>query len=68
MYANLLNVMKDEKVTFNQIGELLGYSRYQTVSNIANGETKKGFYYEDACKIHKVFFPKYDMEYLFERT
>lgn len=43
MYANLLNVMKDEKVTFNQIGELLGYSRYQTVSDIANGETKKDF-------------------------
>ena len=67
MYGNLLNAMKSEKVTFSQMGELLNY-RNQTVSDIANGETKKGFYYEDACKIHKVFFPKYDMEYLFERT
>lgn len=67
MYGNLLNAMKSEKVTFSQMGELLNY-RYQTVSDIVNGETKKGFYYEDACKIHKVFFPKYDMEYLFERT
>ena len=67
MYGNMLNAMKSEKVTFSQMGELLNY-RYQTVSDIANGETKKGFYYEDACKIHKVFFPKYDMEYLFERT
>lgn len=67
MYGNLLNAMKSEKVTFSQMGELLNY-RYQTVSDIANGKTKKGFYYEDACKIHKVFFPKYDMEYLFERT
>ena len=67
MYGNLLNAMKSEKVTFSQMGELLNY-RYQTVSDSANGETKKGFYYEDACKIHKVFFPKYDMEYLFERT
>lgn len=67
MYSNLLNVMKLEKVTFAQIGELLG-CRYQTVSDIANGETKKGFYYEDACKIHRVFFPKYNIEYLFART
>lgn len=59
--------MKAEKITFTQIGELLG-CRYQTVSDIANGNTQKGFYYEDACKIQKVFFPKYDMSYLFERS
>lgn len=67
MYNNLLQAMKTEKVTFAQLGELLAY-RYQTVSDIANGVTKKGFYYEDACKIQKVFFPKYDMAYLFERS
>lgn len=67
MYKNLLETMKIEKVTFLQMGELLG-CRYQTVSDIANGETQKGFYYEDACKIQKVFFPKYSMEFLFERT
>ena len=58
--------MKTEKVTFAQMGELLE-CRYQTVSDIVNGVTKKGFYFDDACKIHKVFFPKYDMEYLFKR-
>lgn len=67
MYNNLLELMKIEKVTFAQIGELLE-CRYQTVSDIANGVTKKGFYYDDAYKIHKVFFPKYDMEYLFKRS
>ena len=66
MYENLLEAMKLEKVTFLQMGELLD-CRYQTVSDIANGVTKKGFYYEDACKIQKVFFPKYNMEYLFKR-
>lgn len=39
----------------------------QTVSNIVNGETKKGFYYEDAVKIHKVLLPEYDRDYLFKR-
>ena len=66
MYNNLLRLMKVENVTFLQIGELLGY-RYQTVSNIVNGETKKGFYYEDAVKIHKVLLPEYDRDYLFKR-
>lgn len=67
MYANLLEAMKIEKVTFSQMGEALG-CRYQTVSDTVNGETKKGFYYEDACKLQKIFFPKYTMEYLFKRT
>lgn len=66
MYENLLEAMKVEKITFLQMGELLD-CRYQTVSDVANGVTKKGFYYEDACKIQKVFFPKYNMEYLFKR-
>lgn len=67
MYENLLEAMKVEKVTFLQMGELLD-CRYQTVSDVTNGVTKKGFYYEDACKIQKVFFPKYNMEYLFKRS
>lgn len=40
MYTNLIEVMKSEKITFAQIGELLG-CRYQTVSDIVNGVTKK---------------------------
>lgn len=66
MYKNFLVAMKQENVTFLQIAELLN-CRYQTVSDIVNGVTKKGFYYDDAVKIKKVFFPKYDMEYLFLR-
>lgn len=66
-YQNLLIAMKDEGVTFLQIGELLD-CRYQTVSDTANGNTKKGFYFDDACKIQKVFFPKYDVHYLFRRV
>lgn len=67
MYTNLIEAMKAERVTFAQMGELLE-CRYQTVSDTMNGVTKKGFYYDDAYKIHKVFFPKYDMEYLFKRN
>ena len=50
MYRNFLTAMKDEGVTFAQIGSLLG-CRYQTVSDTVNGETKKGFYHEDAVMI-----------------
>ena len=66
MYRNFLSAMKDENVTFTQIGSLLG-CRYQTVSYTVNGETKKGFYYEDAVAIRNVLFPKYDLDYLFKR-
>ena len=67
VYNNFLNVMKSEKVTFAQLGALLG-CRYQTVSDIVNGETKGGFLYDDAILIQKVFFPKYNHEYLFLRV
>lgn len=66
MYRNFLSAMKDENVTFTQIGSLLG-CRYQTVSDTVNGETKKGFYYDDAVAIRDVLFPKYDLDYLFKR-
>ena len=66
MYRNFLSAMKDENVTFTQIGSLLG-CRYQTVSDTVNGETKKGFYYEDAVAIRNVLFTKYDLDYLFKR-
>ncbi|MBS6955228.1 MAG: DNA-binding protein [Enterocloster asparagiformis] len=66
MYRNFLVTMKAEGVTFSQIGSLLG-CRYQTVSDTVNGETKKGFYYEDAVTIRDVLFPKYDLEYLFKK-
>lgn len=67
IYNNFLKAMKSEKVTFAQIGALLG-CRYQTVSDIVNGETKSGFLYDDAILIQKVLFPKYNHEYLFLRV
>lgn len=67
MYKNLIKAMNDENITYSQIAELLG-KRYQTISDTTNGVTKKGFYFEDACKIQKVFFPKYDIQYLFDRN
>lgn len=66
LYHNLIQAMKKEKVTFSQIGELLN-CRYQTVSDVVNGVTKKGFYFEDACKIQKTLFPQYDMHYLLRK-
>lgn len=66
MYNNFLEAMKTEKVTFLQIGNLLE-CRYQTVSDIVNGVTKNGFYYDDAVKIQRVLFPKYSLDYLYKR-
>ena len=66
VYQNLLVAMKTEKVTFLQMGKLLD-CQYQTVSSIVNGSTKKGFYYEDAYKIHKTLFEKYNFRWLFTR-
>lgn len=66
MYNNFLEAMKTEKVTFLQIGNLLE-CRYQTVSDIVNGVTKNGFYYDDAVKIQSVLFPKYSLDYLYKR-
>lgn len=68
MYSNLLDAMKKENITLLQIGSLIGYSRYQSVSDIVNGETKKGFYYDDAIKIQKVLFPKYSTDWLFDKA
>lgn len=67
MYENLISIMKTEGITFLQLGELL-QCRYQTVSDTVNGVMKKGFSFDDACKIQKVFFPQYDIYYLFKRN
>lgn len=67
MYKNFLLAMKAEGITFYQIGSLLGCS-YQMVKDIVNGETQKGFYYDDAIVIQEVLFPKYSRDYLFERV
>ena len=66
VYKILLESMKKEKVKFLLMGKLLD-CKYQTVSSIVNGSTKKGFYYEDAYKIHKTLFEKYNFRWLFTR-
>lgn len=66
MYKNLAKAMKDEGITHKQIGEMLD-CKYQTISDKIKGITQTGFTYDEAVKIKKVFFPKYDIEYLFYR-
>lgn len=66
MYANLLISMKCKKVTLKQIAELLG-CRQATISDKVNGITEGGFYFDEALKIKKVFFPEQDFEHLFTR-
>ena len=66
MYSKLLEAMKRKKITITQIANLLN-CRIATVSDKINGTVEKGFYFDEAFKIQKVFFPEYSLEYLFER-
>ncbi len=66
MYKNLLIVMKSKGVTAIQIANLLD-CRQATVSEKLNGQVLCGFYFDEAAKIRKVFFPEYNYDYLFER-
>lgn len=63
MLENLEKVRKDKNVSLNQIADLLGYTRYQTISSKIQGQTK--FYFDEALLIQKVLFPEYKIEYLF---
>lgn len=67
MYKNLLDIMKSKRVTVIQIAELLT-CRQATVSDKINGVTGGGFYFDEAAKIKKTFFPEYEYEYLFDRA
>ena len=66
MYKNLLTVMKVKKVTAVQLAGLLE-CRQATISDKLNGLVSCGFYFDEAAKIKKVFFPEYDYDYLFAR-
>lgn len=66
MYKNLLVVMKSKGITAIQIASLLD-CRQATISDKLNGIVSCGFYFDEASKIKKVFFPEYDYDYLFER-
>lgn len=63
MLKNLLNVLDEKSITYSQLAEAIGYKRYATVSEKVNGKTK--FTFDEALKIKNVFFPEYDLEYLF---
>lgn len=66
MYNRLVEAMKSKNVTTTQIANLLG-CRIATVSDKINGAVERGFYFDEATKVKQVFFPEYDIEYLFER-
>lgn len=66
MYYNLIKVMKEKKITYSQIAELLK-CQLRTVSDKANGEVEAGFSIDEAIIIKKVFFPEYDIFFLFEK-
>ncbi len=66
MYRNLLTVMKLKGITAMQISNLLD-CRQATISDKLNGIVACGFYFDEAAKIRKVFFPEYDYDYLFVR-
>lgn len=67
MYENLINIMKQKKVTALQIASLLE-CRPATVSEKLNGIVKCGFYFSEAQKIRKVFFQEYEYDFLFEQS
>lgn len=67
MYGNLIKAMSDKGVTYKQMGEMLN-CKYQTVSDKIKGTTQSGITYSEAVKIKNVFFPEYDISYLFTET
>lgn len=67
MYENLIKVMKQKGVTCIQLSNLLE-CRQATISDKLNGLVACGFYFDEAKKIKKVFFPEYDYDYLFSRV
>lgn len=66
MYHNLLFVMKQKNVTSKQISEALE-CRPGTIGEKINGKTSSGFTFDEAIKTKRIFFPEYDLEFLFSR-
>ncbi|MGE1061831.1 hypothetical protein NXG27_04205 [Megasphaera paucivorans] len=62
MYQNLIKEMANKHIVQSQISDLLEI-RPATVSDKIQGKSR--FYFDEAMKIKKVFFPAFDMEYLF---
>lgn len=67
MYKNLQCALKDKKITYKQVAELLN-CQLRTVSEKIDGSVQAGFSIDDALLIKKVFLPEYDIAYLFDRS
>lgn len=67
MYSRLLTAMKKKNITTTQIANLLN-CRIATISDKINGVVECGFYFDEAVKVKQVFFPEYDIEYLFAKN
>ncbi|ANY71694.1 DNA-binding protein [Paenibacillus ihbetae] len=65
MYKNLRAEMTRNDVTIGDMAKVLGV-RYATVNDKLNGKFR--FYYDEASKIKRHFFPNCDLEYLFDST
>ncbi|WP_059048921.1 helix-turn-helix domain-containing protein [Paenibacillus senegalimassiliensis] len=65
MFKNLRAEMARKKVSVGELAAVLGV-RYATASEKLNGHSR--FYYEEATKIRKHFFPECQLEYLFEQS
>lgn len=63
MLKNLENALAAKKITRSQVASVLGYTRYSTISDKLEGKTN--FNFDEAIKLKKVFFPEYDLEFLF---
>lgn len=64
MLNNLESALSTKNITRGQVASVLGYTRYSTITDKIKGKTK--FDFDEAVKIKRVFFPEYDLEYLFE--
>lgn len=62
MYRNLEAEMARHGVKRKDLAELLGV-RYATIIDRLNGKYR--FYYDEAYKIKKEYFPDLEIEYLF---
>lgn len=62
LYYNLKQELKAGQITQGQVSELLGL-REATISDKINGKSR--FTVDEAIRVKKTFFPKYDLEYLF---
>ncbi|MGF7145968.1 hypothetical protein HNQ56_004416 [Anaerotaenia torta] len=66
MYENLMSAMHRKHITYSQIAKLLK-CQLRTVSDKAKGDIEAGFSIDEALLIKNVYFPEYDIGFLFAR-